>query len=67
LHTLPEDKLQECLAKLAESDLPALWRPRRQQFFRVELLPYLGTGKLDLRRVRDVALEFSPPPDASQL
>jgi acyl-[acyl-carrier-protein]-phospholipid O-acyltransferase/long-chain-fatty-acid--[acyl-carrier-protein] ligase len=68
LHTLPEEKLQEVLAKLAESDLPALWRPRPQQFFRVETLPYLGTGKLDLRRVREVALASAgtPEPGAGQ-
>ena len=65
LHTLPKEKLQEVLAKLAESDLPALWRPRSQQFFRVETLPYLGTGKLDLRRVREVALTSAGPPEAS--
>jgi acyl-[acyl-carrier-protein]-phospholipid O-acyltransferase/long-chain-fatty-acid--[acyl-carrier-protein] ligase len=61
LHTLPEEKLQEVLTKLAESDLPALWRPRPQQFVRVEALPYLGTGKLDLRRVREVAMQLNPP------
>jgi acyl-[acyl-carrier-protein]-phospholipid O-acyltransferase/long-chain-fatty-acid--[acyl-carrier-protein] ligase len=65
LHTLPEDQLQEVLAKLAESDLPALWRPRPQQFFRVETLPYLGTGKLDLRRVREVALASAGTPEPS--
>jgi len=63
LHTLPEEKLQEVLAKLAESDLPALWRPRPQQFVRVETLPYLGTGKLDLRRMREVALASAGPPE----
>ena len=26
LHTLPEDKLQDCLGQLAKSDLPALWK-----------------------------------------
>jgi acyl-[acyl-carrier-protein]-phospholipid O-acyltransferase/long-chain-fatty-acid--[acyl-carrier-protein] ligase len=63
LHTLPEEKLQEVLTKLAESDLPALWKPRPQQFFRVEALPYLGTGKLDLRRLREVALAAGGPPE----
>ena len=57
LHTAPEEQLNECLAALAKSDLPALWRPRRDQFARVEKLPYLGTGKLDLRKARELALE----------
>jgi acyl-[acyl-carrier-protein]-phospholipid O-acyltransferase/long-chain-fatty-acid--[acyl-carrier-protein] ligase len=59
LHTLAEEQLEECLAGLAKSDLPALWRPRRDQFMRIEKLPYLGTGKLDLRKARELALETS--------
>jgi acyl-[acyl-carrier-protein]-phospholipid O-acyltransferase/long-chain-fatty-acid--[acyl-carrier-protein] ligase len=55
LHTLPEPLLEECLAKLSQTDLPALWKPRPDQFVRVEVLPYLGTGKLDLRRMRAIA------------
>jgi len=48
------------LERLGESGLPNLWIPRPNQFFSVEDLPHLGTGKLDLRRVREMALEFSP-------
>jgi acyl-[acyl-carrier-protein]-phospholipid O-acyltransferase / long-chain-fatty-acid--[acyl-carrier-protein] ligase len=59
LHTLSEEQLEECLSGLAKSDLPALWRPRRDQFVRIEKLPYLGTGKLDLRKARELALETS--------
>jgi acyl-[acyl-carrier-protein]-phospholipid O-acyltransferase / long-chain-fatty-acid--[acyl-carrier-protein] ligase len=61
LHTLPEDKLKETLDLLAKCDLPALWRPRPDQFLRVEKLPYLGTGKLDLRKARELALEVVKP------
>ena len=56
LHTLPDDKLQDCLAQLSKSDLPPLWKPRSDQFVRVETLPYLGTGKLDLRRMKEMAM-----------
>ena len=59
LHTLSEDKVNDCHEKLAHADLPNLWIPRANQFFRFEALPYLGTGKLDLRRIRDVALRLS--------
>ena len=59
LHTLQEDKLHETLDQFAKSDLPALWRPRPDQFLRVEKLPYLGTGKLDLRKARELALEVA--------
>src|SRR2546423_3224320 len=59
LHTLDERRLEECLEKLGKSDLPALWRPRKEQFLRIENLPYLGTGRLDLRKARGLALEMT--------
>jgi acyl-[acyl-carrier-protein]-phospholipid O-acyltransferase/long-chain-fatty-acid--[acyl-carrier-protein] ligase len=58
LHTLEDQPLEECLEKLGKSDLPALWRPRPDHFLRIEKLPYLGTGKLDLRKARELALEL---------
>jgi len=61
LHTLPEDKLAPVLEKLAESDLPALWKPRKDQFFHVDMLPYLGSGKLDLRTLKSRAAELAGP------
>ena len=55
LHKLTSDKLKPCLEKLAQSDLPNLWKPRADQFFQIEALPYLGTGKLDLRKAKELA------------
>jgi len=63
LHKLVDGRLQECLDKLSQSDLPNLWKPRADQFFHVDALPYLGTGKLDLRKVREMALGFSSNQD----
>src|SRR5215468_4899760 len=59
LHTLPEEKLAPVLEKLSQSDLPPLWKPRSNQFYRVEALPYLGTGKLDLRALKTKAAELA--------
>jgi acyl-[acyl-carrier-protein]-phospholipid O-acyltransferase/long-chain-fatty-acid--[acyl-carrier-protein] ligase len=59
LHKLPDAELPPCLEKLARCDLPNLWKPRAGQFFRVENFPLLGTGKLDLRRVKELAQTFS--------
>ena len=36
LHTLSAEKLQECVTGLSQSNLPALWRPRADQFLHVE-------------------------------
>ena len=55
VHTLKDEVLKELLDKLAKTDLPALWKPRPDQFIYVEKLPYLGTGKLDLRKLREIA------------
>ena len=54
MHTLSEDVLRDCVERLSKSDLPALWKPKPDQFLHVEQLPYLGTGKLDLRKLRSI-------------
>ena len=59
LHTLAPEELKSVLDIFAKTDLPNLWIPRTNQFFAVEELPYLGTGKLDLRRVNEIAREKS--------
>src|SRR6267142_816775 len=59
LHTLPETEMAAVLEKFQRSDLPALWKPKSGQFFHVETLPYLGTGKIDLRAVKEKALAVS--------
>jgi acyl-[acyl-carrier-protein]-phospholipid O-acyltransferase/long-chain-fatty-acid--[acyl-carrier-protein] ligase len=59
LHTLAEDRVRETIEKLSRSQLPNLWLPRPNAFFHLDALPYLGTGKLDLRKVRELALGLS--------
>jgi acyl-[acyl-carrier-protein]-phospholipid O-acyltransferase/long-chain-fatty-acid--[acyl-carrier-protein] ligase len=55
LHTLPDAK--PVIEKLLASDLPNLWKPK--EFIRVDTLPVLGTGKLDLRRIKEMAAKLS--------
>ena len=59
LHKLAENDLQACLEKFAACDLPNLWKPKADAFFRVENFPLLGTGKLDLRAVKELAGQLS--------
>ena len=59
LHTLEPDALKPVIEKLGKSDLPNLWMPRPNQFFHIDELPHLGSGKLDLRRVHEIAREKS--------
>jgi acyl-[acyl-carrier-protein]-phospholipid O-acyltransferase/long-chain-fatty-acid--[acyl-carrier-protein] ligase len=41
---------------MAESALPNLWKPGRDCYLEVESLPILGTGKLDLKGIKEIAL-----------
>ena len=59
LHTLENEGLQKCLSRLGQTGLPNLWIPRPQAFFKVDAIPYLGTGKMDLRKIRELAVEFA--------
>lgn len=49
--------IDEVYKKLQESDLPKLWIPARDRFYEIDALPILGTGKLDLRRLKQIAQE----------
>jgi acyl-[acyl-carrier-protein]-phospholipid O-acyltransferase / long-chain-fatty-acid--[acyl-carrier-protein] ligase len=57
LHTLDEGRIPEILGQLAANGLPNLYIPSRNNFIRVETLPLLGTGKLDLRSLKRIAME----------
>lgn len=59
LHKLAEPQWAELATQLPGLDLPNLWKPRADEFYHVEALPMLGTGKLDLRKIRQLAVEFS--------
>jgi acyl-[acyl-carrier-protein]-phospholipid O-acyltransferase/long-chain-fatty-acid--[acyl-carrier-protein] ligase len=59
LYTDPAITPEELWRRLAETDLPKLWLPKLENIHRVDELPVLGTGKLDLRGVRARALELS--------
>jgi acyl-[acyl-carrier-protein]-phospholipid O-acyltransferase/long-chain-fatty-acid--[acyl-carrier-protein] ligase len=59
LHKLADADLQTCLEHFAAFDLPNLWKPKADAFHRVEQFPLLGTGKLDLRAVKEIAQKLS--------
>lgn len=57
LHTLDEHRIPEILSKMAAQGLPNLFIPARNHFVKVDALPVLGTGKLDLRSLKRIAME----------
>jgi len=50
---------REMAQKLAERGIPNLWVPGDREFYEVKELPVLGTGKLDLRRVQELARQVA--------
>jgi acyl-[acyl-carrier-protein]-phospholipid O-acyltransferase/long-chain-fatty-acid--[acyl-carrier-protein] ligase len=52
--TVTPDVLWE---RLAQTDLPRLWLPKRDNLVPIEALPTLGTGKADLRKLKELALQ----------
>lgn len=55
LHTeLPCSK-QELMKKMSQAGLPNLFLPSEDSYVQVDAIPVLGSGKLDLKTMRDVA------------
>ncbi len=44
---------------IEESDLPNLWRPKHNNYFRIESIPILGSGKLDIKCLKEFAHNFT--------
>ena len=57
LYTNKEITPDELWSKLSQTDLPKLWVPKRESFYYIEAIPTLGTGKVDLRKVKTIAAE----------
>jgi acyl-[acyl-carrier-protein]-phospholipid O-acyltransferase/long-chain-fatty-acid--[acyl-carrier-protein] ligase len=51
---MPKEELWE---KLNQSELPKLWIPKRENLYMIDSLPLLGSGKVDLKTVKAMALE----------
>jgi acyl-[acyl-carrier-protein]-phospholipid O-acyltransferase/long-chain-fatty-acid--[acyl-carrier-protein] ligase len=45
--------------QLSKKGLPNLWLPRERDFFQVPELPILGTGKVDLKKCKEIAVELT--------
>lgn len=58
LHVLEDEQIETLKKRLAESDMPNLWRPRPNAFYRIDEIPVLGTGKMDIKKARNLAMEL---------
>jgi acyl-[acyl-carrier-protein]-phospholipid O-acyltransferase/long-chain-fatty-acid--[acyl-carrier-protein] ligase len=51
---ITRDQLWE---KLNQSELPKLWIPKREDIHQIPSIPLLGSGKVDLKTIRELALK----------
>ncbi len=57
IHTPLEKTPDEIHKALTASHMPRLWIPSVRDFIQVSELPITGTGKVDLRRLKELAME----------
>jgi acyl-[acyl-carrier-protein]-phospholipid O-acyltransferase/long-chain-fatty-acid--[acyl-carrier-protein] ligase len=65
LHTDMGVTPDDLLKRLRETSLPKLWLPRKESFFPVPALPMLGSGKLDLHQIKEIAKKLAAATTAS--
>ncbi|MBL8830215.1 MAG: MFS transporter [Planctomycetaceae bacterium] len=56
VHTALAMTPAEICKRLGDAGLPNIWIPSPDSFIEVEAIPHLGTGKLDLKGLKDLAL-----------
>ena len=56
LHTGMSKPAESVCRELRQVGLPPLWIPAHDAFHQVEQIPVLGTGKVDLKQVQEIAL-----------
>ncbi len=57
IHTIDEEKIAAVLEKMAGMGLPNLFIPKKDNFVKVDKIPVLGTGKVDLRGLKETAIK----------
>ncbi|MBN2301111.1 MAG: AMP-binding protein, partial [Lentisphaerae bacterium] len=58
LHTLEAGSADDLNKIIQQSDIPNLWKPRRENYLQVDSIPMLGSGKFDLKKMKELAREF---------
>ncbi|MDR1940810.1 MAG: AMP-binding protein [Endomicrobium sp.] len=54
-----EKNIDAILRVMYEKNLPKLWIPKKDNFYKVEEFPVLGTGKMDLKGIKNLAQRLS--------
>lgn len=56
LHLAQAASAEQLHEIIAESQIPNMWKPRRDNYISIESMPILGSGKLDVMKLRKIAL-----------
>ena len=59
LYTCDHKSIDEMLQVLKDAGLPNVFIPSSDSFLKVDSLPVLGTGKIDLKGIKDAAIELT--------
>ena len=59
LHVLDDIDPRQIAKEMSERGLPNLWIPKPDDYYKVDELPMLGSGKLDLRKSKQMAVELT--------
>lgn len=51
--------VEDIIKHLSEKELPNLWIPKKDNFFKINEIPILGSGKIDLKTIKSKAKELS--------
>jgi len=58
LYATDKKSVDEMRQSLTDAGLPNLFIPSADSFLRVDTLPVLGTGKVDLKGIKDLATKM---------
>jgi len=58
LYTCNHKTVDEMKTRLTDEGLPNMFIPSAESFFKIDELPILGTGKVDLKGIKDKAVEI---------
>lgn len=61
LHTIAPEKVTGILQAVSEYGLPNIFLPKKDYFVKVDDMPLLGSGKIDLRKLKQIALDLFGP------
>jgi acyl-[acyl-carrier-protein]-phospholipid O-acyltransferase/long-chain-fatty-acid--[acyl-carrier-protein] ligase len=50
-----EIDIDQLMNELGKKGIPNLWMPRKENFYKVDSIPVLGSGKIDLKKVKEIA------------